>query len=45
VDDLDRDSVTDQIDLAVIALEAPDDSAAAAVSIGHQRPKAVTHEW
>ena len=45
LDELDSDSVTHQIDLAVTALGEPDDSAADAVSVGHRLLIDTTDDW
>jgi metal-responsive CopG/Arc/MetJ family transcriptional regulator len=45
LDELDSDSVTHQIDLAVTALGEADDSAADAVSVGHRLLTDVTDDW
>ncbi|MHB8296889.1 MAG: ribbon-helix-helix domain-containing protein [Acidimicrobiales bacterium] len=45
LDELDSDSVTHQIDLAVTALGEADDSAADAVSVGHRLLTDLTDEW
>jgi metal-responsive CopG/Arc/MetJ family transcriptional regulator len=45
LDELDRDSVTHQIDLAVTALDGTDGSAADAVSAGHRLLTDTTDEW
>jgi metal-responsive CopG/Arc/MetJ family transcriptional regulator len=45
LDELDRESVTQQIDLAVSALGDSDDSAADAVSVGHRRLADSTDGW
>lgn len=45
LDELVSDSVTHQIDLAVTALGEADDSAADAVSVGHQLLADTTDDW
>lgn len=45
LDELDSDSVTDQIDLAVTTLGESDDSAADAVSVGHRLLADTTDDW
>jgi hypothetical protein len=45
LDDLDRESVTHQIDAAVTAFGASDDSAADAVSAGQRLLTEITDEW
>ena len=45
LDELDSESVTHQIDLAVASLSQSDDSAADAVAAGHRLLAATTDEW
>jgi len=45
LDELDSESVTHQIDLAVASLGQSDDSAADAVAAGHRLLAATTDEW
>ncbi|HEX3948105.1 MAG TPA: hypothetical protein VHW47_10380, partial [Acidimicrobiales bacterium] len=45
LDELDSDSVTHQIDLAVAALGEPDDSAADAVTVGHRLLADTADAW
>ncbi len=45
LDELDSESVTRQIDLAVASLSQSDDSAADAVAAGHRLLAATTDEW
>lgn len=45
LDELDSDSVTQQIDQAVTALGTPDDSGADAVNVGHRLLNGITDDW
>ena len=45
LDELDGESVTSQIDLAVAGLEEGEDSAAGAVAAGHRLLAGTTDEW
>ena len=45
LDELDSESVTHQVDLAVAALAGEDDSAADAVSAGHRLLTDATDDW
>ena len=45
LDELDNDSVTHQIDMAVTALGDSDDSAADAVSVAHRLLTGATDDW
>jgi metal-responsive CopG/Arc/MetJ family transcriptional regulator len=45
LDELDSDSVTHQIDLAVTALGEADASAADAVNVGHRLLTDITDDW
>jgi hypothetical protein len=45
LDELDSESVTGQIDLAVAGLEEGDDSAADAIAAGHRLLAGTTYEW
>jgi predicted DNA-binding protein len=45
LDELDSESLTHQIDLAVTALGDADDSAADAVSVGHRLLAGTTDDW
>ena len=45
LDELDSESLTDQIDQAIAALAAPDDSAADAVNVAHRLLGDTTDDW